>query len=105
MNGRSELVDTLGRLTLFADFAVLYTQMVLMNLMGQYIMYDLRKEIFGHLQRLDTENPARQILRHARHRSSSERFIGAHRRFRCEIGACADGGGACRRRANHSCLG
>ena len=41
--------------TLFADFAVLYTQMVLMNLMGQYIMYDLRKEIFGHLQRLDVQ--------------------------------------------------
>src|SRR5438477_7276416 len=40
---------------LVAGFAVLYTQMVLMNLMGQYIMYDLRKEIFGHLQRLDVQ--------------------------------------------------
>jgi ATP-binding cassette subfamily B protein len=29
--------------------------MVLMNLMGQYIMYDLRKQIFGHLQRLDVQ--------------------------------------------------
>jgi ATP-binding cassette subfamily B multidrug efflux pump len=41
--------------TLVAGFAVLYTQMVLMNLMGQYIMYDLRKQIFGHLQRLDVQ--------------------------------------------------
>jgi ATP-binding cassette subfamily B multidrug efflux pump len=35
---------------LLGGFAVLYTQMVLMNLMGQYIMYDLRKQIFNHLQ-------------------------------------------------------
>src|SRR5438034_1878479 len=55
--------------------------------------------------RHDTENLARQILRHARHRSSGERFVGAHGRFRCGIGARADRGGACRRRANHSCLG
>jgi ATP-binding cassette subfamily B protein len=41
--------------TLVAGFGVLYTQMVLMNLMGQYIMYDLRKQIFGHLQRLDVQ--------------------------------------------------
>jgi ATP-binding cassette subfamily B protein len=38
---------------LVLGFAVLYSQMVLMNVMGQYIMYDLRKEIFGHLQKLD----------------------------------------------------
>ena len=38
---------TLYFVTLFADFAVLYTQMVLMNLMGQYIMYDLRKRSFS----------------------------------------------------------
>ncbi len=41
--------------TLVAGFAVLYTQMVLMNLTGQYIMYDLRKQIFGHLQKLDIQ--------------------------------------------------
>jgi len=41
--------------TLVAGFGVLYTQMVLMNLMGQYIMYDLRKQIFGHLQCLDIQ--------------------------------------------------
>src|SRR5581483_12306568 len=52
--------------TLFADFAVLYTQMVLMNLMGQYIMYDLRKQIFRHLQELDIQffdrNPVGRLM-------------------------------------------
>jgi ATP-binding cassette subfamily B multidrug efflux pump len=52
--------------TLFADFVVLYTQMVLMNLMGQYIMYDLRKQIFQHLQRLDVQffdrNPVGRLM-------------------------------------------
>src|SRR5262245_12142858 len=41
--------------TLAGNFVILYTQMVMMNLMGQYIMYDLRKQIFGHLQRLDIQ--------------------------------------------------
>ena len=53
-------------LTLVAGFTVLYTQMVLMNLMGQYIMYDLRKQIFGHLQRLDIQffdrNPVGRLM-------------------------------------------
>jgi ATP-binding cassette subfamily B multidrug efflux pump len=49
------LAAALYLITLVAGFAVLYTQMVLMNLMGQYIMYDLRKQIFGHLQRLDIQ--------------------------------------------------
>jgi ATP-binding cassette subfamily B multidrug efflux pump len=52
--------------TLVGGFAVLYTQMVLMNLMGQYIMYDLRKQIFGHLQRLDVQffdrNPVGRLM-------------------------------------------
>ena len=52
--------------TLVAGFAVLYTQMVLMNLMGQYIMYDLRKQIFGHLQRLNVQffdrNPVGRLM-------------------------------------------
>jgi len=51
---------------LFGGFAVLYTQMVLMNLMGQYIMYDLRKQIFDHLQRLDIQffdrNPVGRLM-------------------------------------------
>ena len=53
-------------ITLVAGFTVLYTQMVLMNLMGQYIMYDLRKQIFGHLQRLDVQffdrNPVGRLM-------------------------------------------
>src|SRR5437764_2539235 len=51
---------------LVLGFAVLYTQMVLMNIMGQYIMYDLRKEIFRHLQRLDVQffdrNPVGRLM-------------------------------------------
>src|SRR4051795_6759103 len=51
---------------LIGGFAVLYTQMVLMNLMGQYIMYDLRKQIFEHLQRLDVQyfdrNPVGRLM-------------------------------------------
>jgi ATP-binding cassette subfamily B multidrug efflux pump len=53
-------------LTLLAGFGILYTQMVLMNLMGQYIMYDLRKEIFTHLQKLDVQffdrNPVGRLM-------------------------------------------
>jgi ATP-binding cassette, subfamily B, multidrug efflux pump len=51
---------------LLGGFGVLYTQMVLMNLMGQYIMYDLRKQIFDHLQRLDIQffdrNPVGRLM-------------------------------------------
>jgi len=52
--------------TLVAGFSVLYAQMVLMNLMGQYIMYDLREQIFSHLQRLDVQffdrNPVGRLM-------------------------------------------
>jgi ATP-binding cassette subfamily B multidrug efflux pump len=52
--------------TLVAGFTVLYAQMLLMNLMGQYIMYDLRKQIFEHLQRLDVQffdrNPVGRLM-------------------------------------------
>jgi len=51
---------------LLGGFAVLYSQMVLMNLMGQYIMYDLRKQIFDHLQKLDIQffdrNPVGRLM-------------------------------------------
>jgi ATP-binding cassette, subfamily B, multidrug efflux pump len=51
---------------LSGGFVVLFTQMVLMNLMGQYIMYDLRKQIFEHLQRLDIQffdrNPVGRLM-------------------------------------------
>lgn len=53
-------------LALASGFAVLYTQMVLMNLMGQYIMYDLRKQLFAHLQKLDIQffdrNPVGRLI-------------------------------------------
>jgi len=39
--------------TLALTFVVLYAQSWLMELMGQYVMRDLRAEIFGHLQRLE----------------------------------------------------
>jgi len=52
--------------TLVGGFAVLYTQMVLMNLMGQYVMYDLRKQIFTHLQHLNVQffdrNPVGRLM-------------------------------------------
>lgn len=37
---------------LLLTFAVLYLQGYVMELMGQYIMYDLRQQVFAHLQRL-----------------------------------------------------
>jgi ATP-binding cassette subfamily B multidrug efflux pump len=52
--------------TLIVGFGVIYTQMVLMNVMGQYVMYDLRKQIFGHLQKLDVQffdrNPVGRLI-------------------------------------------
>ncbi|MGA7614521.1 MAG: ABC transporter ATP-binding protein [Thermoanaerobaculia bacterium] len=53
-------------LTLVGGFVILYGQMILMNLMGQYVMYDLRKQIFGHLQKLDVQyfdrNPVGRLI-------------------------------------------
>ncbi|HYV06772.1 MAG TPA: ABC transporter ATP-binding protein, partial [Blastocatellia bacterium] len=49
-----------------AAFAVQYTQAIVMQAMGQYIMYDLRKEIFAHLQRLPVQfydrNPVGRLM-------------------------------------------
>jgi ATP-binding cassette, subfamily B, multidrug efflux pump len=49
-----------------AAFAVQYTQAIVMQAMGQYIMYDLRKEIFAHLQRLPVSyydhNPVGRLM-------------------------------------------
>jgi ATP-binding cassette, subfamily B, multidrug efflux pump len=60
------LAAVLYLFVLVGGFAVLYTQMVMMNIMGQYIMYDLRKQIFGHLQRLDVKffdrNPVGRLM-------------------------------------------
>ena len=47
-------------------FAVQYTQAIVMQTMGQYIMYDLRKQIFAHLQRLSVQfydrNPVGRLM-------------------------------------------
>ncbi|MBI3654502.1 MAG: ABC transporter ATP-binding protein [Acidobacteria bacterium] len=47
-------------------FTVSYTQSVVMQKMGQYIMYDLRKEIFAKLQNLDVQyydrNPVGRLM-------------------------------------------
>ncbi|MEK6299881.1 MAG: ABC transporter ATP-binding protein [Acidobacteriota bacterium] len=49
-----------------AAFAVQYTQAIVMQAMGQYIMYDLRKQIFAHLQRLPVQfydrNPVGRLM-------------------------------------------
>jgi ATP-binding cassette subfamily B protein len=49
-----------------AGFAVQYTQAIMMQTMGQYIMYDLRKQIFAHLQRLSVtfydRNPVGRLM-------------------------------------------
>src|SRR5215210_7495810 len=50
----------------FAAFAVQYIQAIVMQAMGQYIMYDVRKEIFAHLQRLPVgfydRNPVGRLM-------------------------------------------
>jgi len=52
--------------TLVFGFVIIYSQMVLMNMMGQYIMFDLRKQIFGHLQKLHVQffdrNPVGRLI-------------------------------------------
>jgi ATP-binding cassette subfamily B protein len=49
-----------------AAFAVQYTQAIVMQAMGQYIMYDLRKQIFAHLQKLPVQfydrNPVGRLM-------------------------------------------
>ncbi len=47
-------------------FAVGYTQAIVMQKMGQFIMYDLRKEIFAKMQKLDVQyydrNPVGRLM-------------------------------------------
>jgi ATP-binding cassette, subfamily B, multidrug efflux pump len=49
-----------------AAFVVQYTQSIVMQAMGQYIMYDLRKQIFAYLQRLSLSfydrNPVGRLM-------------------------------------------
>jgi ATP-binding cassette subfamily B protein len=53
-------------LTLVCVFALSFSQTLLINLMGQKIMRDLRMEIFGHLQRMDVaffdKNPVGRLM-------------------------------------------
>ena len=53
-------------LAILAGFLVQYTQAIVMQAMGQYIMYDLRKQIFAHLQRLSVQfydrNPVGRLM-------------------------------------------
>ncbi len=44
------VVSAIYLVTLVLTFIVLYAEGYLMQSMGQYIMYDLRRQIFGHLQ-------------------------------------------------------
>ena len=52
--------------TLLLGFVILYVQMVLMNMMGQFVMFDLRRQLFGHLQKLDVQfydrNPVGRLI-------------------------------------------
>jgi ATP-binding cassette subfamily B protein len=56
-------------LTLIFVFALSYSQTLLINLMGQKIMCDLRMEIFRHLQKLDVaffdKNPVGRLMTRA----------------------------------------
>ncbi len=60
------LVAGLYMATLAAVFALSFGQTWVMNVMGQKIMFDLRREIFGHLQKLDVaffdRNPVGRLM-------------------------------------------
>ncbi|MBM3791625.1 MAG: ABC transporter ATP-binding protein, partial [Acidobacteria bacterium] len=69
--GRGDLdglnsIAALYILTLLAVFLLSYGQTWVMNIMGQKIMYDLRMQIFRHLQRLDVaffdRNPVGRLM-------------------------------------------
>ncbi|MBI2212090.1 MAG: ABC transporter ATP-binding protein [Acidobacteria bacterium] len=52
--------------TLGGGFVVLYVQMVVMNMMGQRIMFDMRRQIFAKMQRLQVQyfdrNPVGRLI-------------------------------------------
>src|SRR4029078_3290655 len=55
--------------SLLSTFGVLYWQSYVMQLMGQRIMRDLRREVFGHMQRLQVSyfdrNPVGRLVNRA----------------------------------------
>jgi ATP-binding cassette, subfamily B, multidrug efflux pump len=53
MIGISQIAFALFLPTVLASFILEFSQSYAMNLVGQQVMYDLRKEIFLHLQRLE----------------------------------------------------
>jgi ATP-binding cassette, subfamily B, multidrug efflux pump len=59
-------ISILYILTLLAVFALSYGQTLVMNMMGQNIMFDLRSQIFRHLQKLDVSfydrNPVGRLM-------------------------------------------
>ncbi|MFH1574303.1 MAG: ABC transporter ATP-binding protein [Acidobacteriota bacterium] len=65
LNGLNSIA-ALYILTLLAVFLLSYGQTWVMNIMGQKIMYDLRMQIFRHLQRLDVaffdRNPVGRLM-------------------------------------------
>jgi ATP-binding cassette subfamily B protein len=68
-NGDRDLLNTLALAflgTVLAGFALQYGQRLLTTWLGQRIMYDLRTQLFGHLQRLDLRfydrNPTGRLI-------------------------------------------
>ena len=59
-------IAVLYTLSLLGSFGFSYGQTLVLNMMGQKIMYDLRMEIFRHLQRLDVaffdKNPVGRLM-------------------------------------------
>ncbi|HEY0591667.1 MAG TPA: ABC transporter ATP-binding protein, partial [Thermoanaerobaculia bacterium] len=75
MRGRGTVIAPLAGINIAAGlylfslvggFVILYSQMVLMNMMGQYVMSDMRRQIFGRLQKLDIQyfdrNPVGRLI-------------------------------------------
>ncbi len=69
MDERFRILTQLGGLflvVLFLEFAIRYCQMLITQLVGQRVMYDMRMEIFTHLQRLSltyfNRNPVGRLM-------------------------------------------
>jgi ATP-binding cassette subfamily B multidrug efflux pump len=64
--GGLNIIATAYLLILAGEFAVSFGEAWVLNLMGQRIMYDLRMEIFAHLQKLDVsffdKNPVGRLM-------------------------------------------
>ena len=60
------LISLIYLLVLFFDFLAQYVQIRIMQRVGQQTMYDMRQEIFGHIQRLSMsyfdKNPVGRLV-------------------------------------------